>query len=315
MESTKGVACNSYSDCIENIDQLLESGIHRSTLLKSPFGTLFVVSSEGRDKGVFVSAISEPFKDHLNEIYVETETVENDGIELSGVFISTPSDNAATAGILGQMACDFIKHVDENEGRIDSESWFNGWRIAVGNRNTVKRVYDVVGELVALLYLQKGGYGPVWKGPDAGRHDISCVNFDFEVKSTVSNRIIPEVTISSGRQLDPTPGKELYLILCMFEESPSGIYSIDCLVKSLICNGYPSDMLERSLEKLDVNSTLSRNTRFDLLTKVRRYPVDSTFPRITAESFSGGHYPDHVVGLTYTLDLRDVFYDELDIDL
>lgn len=315
MESSKGVVCNSYSDCIEKIDQLLESGIRRSTLLKSPFGTLFVVSSEGKDRGVFISVVSEPFKDHLNEIYVETEIVENDGIELSGVFISMSSDNVATARILGDMACNFIMQVDENGGQIDLESWFNGWRVAVGNRNAVKRVYDVVGELVALLYLQKGGCNPVWKGPDAGRHDISCVHFDFEVKSTVSNRIIPEVTISSGRQLDPTPGKDLYLILCMFEESETGKYSIESLVKSLTSNGYPSGMLEKSLEKLDVNSTSSRNTCFDLLTKVRRYPVDSTFPRITAESFVGGQYPDHVVGLTYTLDLHDVLYDELDIDM
>lgn len=315
MKSSKGVVCKSYSDCIENIDQLLGSGICRSTLLRSPMGTYFVVSSEGGVKGVFVSAVTEPFKDHLNEIYVETEIVENDGIELSGIFISISAENAETVRILGQMACDFIKIVDENGGQIDSESWFNGWRIAVGNRNTVKRLYDVVGELVALLYLQNNGFGPVWKGPDASRHDISCFDFDFEVKSTVSNSIIPEVTISSGRQLDPTPGKELYLILCMFEESPSGKFSIDNLERSLIKSGYPQIELEKSLEKMDVNSTTNRNVGFDLLTKVRCYHVDSNFPRITAESFSGGRYPDHVVGITYTLDLRDISYTELDVSL
>lgn len=305
MTSSKGVACDNYAECNDMMEQLIGSRRIDAVKFTSPSGTTFVVSGEPGDKGIFIEVTADPLRDHLNEIQISTECFSCDGAELEGLFISTDSSDKEALRIMCEIATDLIRCVDRSNGNLDSEAWFNGWRMTIGNVVSEKAVYDVVGEMLVLAILQEAGKNPIWAGPKYGRHDIVCSDSEYEVKSTIVHRLINQVTVSSGRQLDPTPGKELYVVTCMFEPSKLGLYSIDRLSMRLVDAGYPEDELERALENLDMHTTFNRKKTFQLVCNPKQYPVNSDFPSITEKSFVGGHIPDHISDIKYTINLDE----------
>ena len=301
MNSSKGVRCSTYSDCKQWICDRLESNRVSSTQFFSPKGTIFITSRT--DNGVFIELNSDQFTDRLNEIMITTEIFECDGVLRKGSLIRTISHEKKSISVLSYMAVDLIECVDH--GEVDLEEWSEKWRSTVGDTISHKTVYDVLGEMIVLAQLKKDGLEPEWAGPYGGRHDISCSTSEYEIKSTISSKMISEVTISSGRQLDPTPGKTLFLVPCMFEEKEYGAWSIDILYNKLLNLGFSKETLDESLMKLGVNTTPIRNRRFDLIANISLYEVNSDFPRLSSESFVGGHYPDHIVDVSYTISLSE----------
>lgn len=198
---------------------------------------------------------------------------------------------------------------------FDIGVWFENWKEAIGNVHREKKIYDVLGEMVVLSMLINEGLNPSWMGPSAGRHDITCETMECEVKSTIKRQMKPQVKISSGRQLDSTPGKTLYLYVCTFEEDDNGDLSIEVVEKQLICQGYPQSILDSSLEHLGMNSSFNRKKRYKLVESIRRYEVDDSFPRLTNESFAGGQLPKGIVNLSYSILLDDICYEELNMDM
>lgn len=183
-------------------------------------------------------------------------------------------------------------------------NWWIQWKELLGNKNVDERVYDVLGELCTLKYLEQIGECPVWRGPDGATFDLDCDSTYYEVKSSIARKK-RQITLSNHFQLDPPAGKALKLVFCQFEPSQSG-YSIDGLVEDLAMCGYTKFELNRKLESLGFKVGQSARKRCYALHAMIIYNVDENFPAIRESSFIGGKLPDGVQSITYTVSLDSV---------
>ena len=183
-------------------------------------------------------------------------------------------------------------------------TWWMAWKELLGNKNVDLRVYDALGELWTLKYLAKHGENAEWNGPDGSTYDIDCETYYAEVKSTTA-RNRRQITLSNLFQLDPPEGKKLFLILCQFESSLSGI-SINKLVDQLESLGYSRTILNDKLERLGLEKGMSARKRCYVLHAATKYTVDESFPAIRETSFVGGVLPSGVMSITYTVTLDGI---------
>lgn len=184
------------------------------------------------------------------------------------------------------------------------EKWWLAWKELLGNKNVDLRVYDALGELWTLKYLAEHGEYAEWNGPDGATYDIDCESYYTEVKSTTA-RNKRQVTLSNLFQLDPPEGKRLFLVLCQFETSLTGI-SINGLVDQLETLGYSRSAINDKLEKLGLEKGMSARKRCYVLHAATKYTVDDSFPAIREKSFVGGVLPNGVMSITYTVTLDGI---------
>ena len=180
-------------------------------------------------------------------------------------------------------------------------SWWKDWKELLGNRSMDDRVYDTLAELCVIKYLVSAGEEVEWGGPNAATYDIELTNGYVEVKSTLS-RTKKEATFNNRFQLDP-PGKELSVILCVFEESVFNGESIDQIVADIISLGISGEYINSRLAKKGLEEGMSSRKRRYVLHEMLKYRVDDSFPRITPASFVGGVEPLGITGYTYTVSL------------
>lgn len=180
-------------------------------------------------------------------------------------------------------------------------AWWMQWKELLGNKNVDERVYDVLGELMALRYLAMHGENAEWNGPTGATYDIDCDGKFYEVKSSTA-RNKREITLSNHFQLDPPNGFPLYLIFCQFESARSGD-SINSLVNDLVSLGYSAVVLNDKLDSLGFEKGKSARNRQYILHSMLEYKVDESFPAIKDESFIDGHLPKGVQSIIYTVSL------------
>lgn len=183
--------------------------------------------------------------------------------------------------------------------------WWLKWKELLGNSNYDKTVYSILGEMIIYLYLLKIEANPKWTGPKSGTVDFESSASNFEVKSTL-NKYDAIVTVNSQYQLKTN--KDLSLIFCRFEESNYGI-SIDTVFDQLINAGVDPLELNKTLFNIGIEeNSLDRKKKYKVL-ELRKYNIDSYFPRITENSFKNSKMPNNIIHLTYKVDLSGIDYD------
>ena len=165
-------------------------------------------------------------------------------------------------------------------------------------------MYDALAELWTLRYLCQKGEHAEWNGPNGSTYDIDCDTYYVEVKSTTA-RNKRQITLSNLFQLDPPDGKSLYLVLCQFESSISGM-SINSLIDELVSLGYNKNALEEKLTKLGFEKGKSARKRCYILHAATEYAVNENFPAIRNTSFIGGNLPEGVMSITYVVTLDGI---------
>lgn len=186
--------------------------------------------------------------------------------------------------------------------------WWEGWRELLGNAVSDKEPYSVIAEMMVLDTLLSRHAHVTWAAAYGGSHDIEGPDGSYEVKSTL-RKYESNVTISSHHQLGRDRKKSLSLYFCRMEKSVHGV-SINDMAGQLVRDGYPGDMLERQLGHMGYKQgTSGRDRRYKCLEK-RKYPVDDSFPRITADSFINGVMPEGITKIEYTVDLDGLDYSE-----
>lgn len=183
-------------------------------------------------------------------------------------------------------------------------TWWMAWKELLGNKSVDMRVYDALGELWTLKHLAEHGEHAEWNGPDGATYDIDCESYYTEVKSTIA-RNKRQITLSTLFQLDPPEGKKLFLVLCQFESSLSGI-SINSMVDQLERLGYSRAAINDKLERLGLERGMSARKRCYVLHAATKYTVDESFPVIRETSFVGGVLPSGVMNITYTVTLDGI---------
>lgn len=198
-----------------------------------------------------------------------------------------------------------------NETRILENPivWIDEWKDMLGDSKKKYRIYDVIGELLALKYVYSLDKDAHWQASAMGVHDIESNEKCYEVKSTISreNTII---TISSAFQL--TSEKDLLLIFYRLEEDKTSKYSIDYLVSEIVELGYSASELETELSRLGYSYGMkSRKKSYNIL-ESREYVVDKeNFPTITIEDINRFAPKNNIIGFKLTLDLSGIEYKKI----
>ena len=239
------------------------------------------------------------------KLYTHTFELEKDLFQRA-LFLQTTS--AEVEDPFASLCAEFIfpgeDGIFRHELEKDPVGWWAKWKELLGNKNVDERVYDVLGELITLIYLLDEGKQPIWQGPEAATYDIGLDHELIEVKSTLKRKK-KEITLSNRFQLQPPGGKKLLLYFCQFENSVEGL-SIDWAVSKLGEKGMNTNAINDKLALLGLEKGKSARKREYMLHEMTEYTVDDTFPAITENSFIHGHKPLGVTGYIYTVSLDDV---------
>ncbi|WP_167349952.1 PD-(D/E)XK motif protein [Pseudoclavibacter helvolus] len=156
-------------------------------------------------------------------------------------------------------------------------------------RLTDEKAVGLAGELLLLQHAIKSSGEKAaiesWLGPMGEEHDFCFRDFDVEVKTTRSESRTH--VISSDTQLEPSPGRPLYLVSIQVTRAGSAVQSFT--LPSLISD------IDASLEdsKRTFHSAVEAAgwrdgdddlyvLRYQLRSEPRAYLVDETFPAITS---------------------------------
>ncbi len=244
----------------------------------------------------------------INEVFSNARIksdvlITNNGSEQKAIILT--ADYSVSRESFSSLCEALIAPGDNGKNRLliaqSPVSWWQDWKELLGNRNIDDRVYDTLGELCVFKYLTSLGKEANWDGPNSATYDIELEDAFVEVKSTTS-RSKKEVTISSQFQLDP-PGKQLDLVLCIFESTVMNGMSIDGVVSDLIEMGISSEYINSRLSKKGLEEGMSARKRMFILHDMLKYRIDNDFPRITPESFVNGVMPLGITKIIYTASL------------
>lgn len=188
----------------------------------------------------------------------------------------------------------------------DPIQWWGRWRALLGDAVRDKMVYDIVGELAAVLKLFQLGEKPYWSASKLSSHDIELDNKSYEVKSTLK-KDTSQVHISSQFQFKSE--KPLFLVFTRLEESLAG-KSIDDLIEEL--RQYDTGRIgeyNRYLEEHGFESgNHFRKIRYSILER-NLYRIDERFPRITEDMFKGDKFPNGITHIEYDISLEGIPYE------
>lgn len=205
---------------------------------------------------------------------------------------------------------DFINKFDNekvNENIISKASnWWNEWKKLLGNIMKIEREYDFLAELLTLNYYLENDNGAKYSSFTS--HDIETSKYSVEVKSTIE-KYIAEIHVNSQYQLENNTGRDLKLVFVRLEKSQFG-YSIQDVIDSLKNKNYDI----ASIKKIDTIGTSSLSTKYRIL-EARLYNVDDNFPKVTLKSLKNEELPKGIVKIEYVVDLDDIEYENININL
>lgn len=246
--------------------------------------------------------------EEINEYFADakiesTYIRESTGEPIRVIMLSTYSEGNKYP--FASLCETFVNPGEDGAQRKQIESspiaWWKELKEILGNRNIDERIYDVLGELCAFLFVIKNGEEASWNGPEGATYDIETDTRFIEVKSSIS-REKQEVTISSQFQLFPSD-KPLNLVFCRFEPTELTGVSIDSVITCFEEIGYNTTLLNQKLERKGFEKRMSARKKTFILHEMLQYKVDETFPTITPKSFVGGVMPQGINKINYTVDL------------
>jgi hypothetical protein len=197
---------------------------------------------------------------------------------------------------------DFLDPQNIDVLKKDPFTWWENWKMLLGNSIYNDAVYPVIAELVLYLsLLRKNEPDVIWKGPDGALHDIETSSCSYEVKSTLT-RNERVVNISSIDQLAIYNNKPLYLAYFIFEPRSSGGYSLEKCVDSFTDTASREFVLKK-LGKLHVEpGTPNYKQEFALL-GAYLYPVNRDFPAITRAQLESLHIDNRIQSISYKVNI------------
>lgn len=217
------------------------------------------------------------------------------------------SDNNHLRDEFSVICEDFVIAGDRGKKRLSITAnplrWWEKWKALLGDAESSKMVFDVVGELWAVIKLFELGKKPYWSAAKLNSHDIELLDGaeeSYEVKSTL-NKTVSVIHVSSQFQFKSE--KPLYLVFTRLEESEIGL-CIDDLIE-IIKKKDPHRIVEYEnyLESHGFGKGNHYRKRKYVILERNKYIVDDSFPRITDDSFKGNMIPQGITHLEYTVSL------------
>ncbi len=245
----------------------------------------------------------------FNTIKLKNLDVYINGVQKKVVYLFV-ENGEPVSHIFGAMAFHFLKKENRETIRKDPFSWFDEWRTMVGETKKSKMIYDVIGEMSILLYLQEKGKKPSWDSINKGTFDITTNSEIYEVKTT-QYKYNDCITIHSQFQLDyKKANKPVYIAFVKLEANNTG-ESIQSLFDKLLSAGYPKEPMSSYLDSNGYYEGKADRNRQYLIHEIRLYCVDDDFPKITSESFVDSKIPNGIVKYEYVVSLTGLKYTKI----
>lgn len=174
-----------------------------------------------------------------------------------------------------------------------------------GGAFTAEQALGLYGELLFLRDALIPRFGApkalrFWRGPEAAPKDYSLPDAEFEIKTTLDSEDSRIVKISNLKQLEDSPGKNLYLVLYTLQQTDDGCGTT---LKSLV-----ESIQMQCLESADVFLSLLQRCKYNAnsvhaespyeVVAVSYFAVNADFPRMTLSTV-----PREVTSAKYSLDL------------
>ncbi len=268
------------------------------------------VYKHGQDYGVCIPFNSPiVFSEDFTNAKLRTLELYFNGGKEKVLFLST--SNSLYREQFSIISANFIDPGVNGERRKsivdDPEKWVLSWVDLLGNTKKNKKSYSIFGELYVLYYLFKKDKTIRWTGASSGTHDIESNDSSFEVKTT-KLKYDNYITVSSHNQLFSNNSTQLVFV--RLEQTPYGI-SINSLVENLVAEGYDKENLESGLSKHGLYSTKrERNIKYTVL-ESKKYNLDKDFPKLNLVDLSTIPKYEHIVKITYSIDLTGLDYIQL----
>ena len=232
-----------------------------------------------------------------NGFQISTQTLLDPKTNKELEFIELGNIGNIDVTLFGAFLDELLKSIEGGKGLLLEdiknllEKWKNMLTLDTEKVMSLKSVIGLFGELLLLDYLvniKKIATLDNWVGPNRNRHDFEFLQHSIEVKSTtVKNG--NDIHVSGVTQLEPYPGKTVAILRVKLEIEPNGV-SLPQLIERIVAGN--SISLEKLMEKLlkvgyqSDNEHHYRDLNFQA-TEFQVIPVDSKFPRITANSLLG----------------------------
>jgi len=196
--------------------------------------------------------------------------------------------------LFGAFLDELLKSIEDGKGLLLEniknllEKWKNMLSLDTEKVMSLKSVIGLFGELLLLDYLvnvKKIATLDNWVGPNGNRHDFEFLQHSIEVKSTtVKNG--NDIHVSGVTQLEPYLGKTVAILRIKLEIEPNGVSLPQLIERIAAGNSISLGKLTEKLLKVGYQSDKEHHYK-DLCFQAIEFqviPVDSKFPRITANS-------------------------------
>lgn len=236
-------------------------------------------------------------------------SIGGENLEVLFLFSSDIEKREAFASICSDFVDPGQNGIKRKFVRDHPLDWWISWKELLGNAEDELKIYDVLGELLAVLKLIREGEKPKWAAIEKGSHDIETASCAYEIKST-RRKAVSQIHISSQFQLDSK--RPLYLIFNRFEPSILG-ESLDSTMEELK-KADPTNVerYEKYLaSKGFAKGNHYRRVQFKILER-RKYLIDENFPKIVEESFKGKKFPKGIAHIEYDVDLDGLQFENWD---
>lgn len=292
---------------IDNIFALKSSnGAYKIKTISSEFPAWVFTSND--EYGVFFDYDGDSINESFSKVTIRNDQLIIGESEKHNVLLLTCFDKTYRKEF--SFLCEeFISPGENGENRYQllrqPLNWWRKWKELMGNAQGNKMVYDVVGELSALLKLFDLGEKPYWSAVGLSIHDIEAQSASYEIKSSI---IKDRSVIHISNQFQLQSGIPLFLIFTRLEKSLSGD-SIDDLMDKI--KSYDPGNIQLYEEYLKnkgfVQGNHSRKIKYSVLER-RKYIIDDDFPKITEEMFKDNKYPSNITHLEYDVNLDGIKY-------
>ena len=268
----------------------------------------WVIKENGR-YGVFVLYDGKDIYESFSGAIIQNRSL-NIGESGQKKVLVLSSDNTALRNEFSLICEDFVVPGSAGERRSKLINhpleWWEHWKSLLGDAEGNKMVFDIVGELWAVLKLYEIGEKPYWSAAKLNSHDIELTDESYEIKTTLKKE---DAVIHVSSQFQFASDKPLYLVFTRLEESLTG-KSIDDLLNEI--SSYESKYLQEYNQYLETKGygigNHYRKKKYVLLER-RRYIVNDSFPRITDASFKNNEIPKGITHIEYTVNLDGLPHD------
>lgn len=232
-----------------------------------------------------------------NGFQISTQTLLDPKTNKELEFIELGNIGNIDVTLFGAFLDELLKSIEGGKGLLLDdiknllEKWKNMLTLDTEKVMSLKSVIGLFGELLLLEYLvniKKIATLDNWVGPNGNRHDFEFLQHSIEVKSTTLKNG-NDIHVSGVTQLEPYLGKTVAILRVKLEFEPNGV-SLPQLIERIVAG--KSISLGKLMEKLlkvgyqSDNERHYRDLKFQAI-EFQIIPVDSKFPRITANSLLG----------------------------